>query len=119
MPFPFYRLFAAAAVISSLVVAGSASADPVTVPNTGSEQSVSVPHAEPGNDPAQHTPQGERMEAQGPHLSAPPQLGRDTGSASMPRIAPTNEGGPHSDVTSPSGVVPQSNEGAPRQPGSR
>lgn len=119
MLIPYYRLVAAAAVIGSLVAAGAASADPVTVPNTGSEQSVSVPHADPGNDPARHTPQGERMETQGPHLSAPPQLGRDTGSASMPRFAPTNEDGPHSDVTSPPGVVPQSNEGAPRQPGSR
>jgi hypothetical protein len=114
-----YRLFAAAAVISLLVAGTAAIADPVTNPITGSEQSVSVPHAEPGNDPARHTPQGERTEAQGPHLAAPPQLGRDTGSANTPRIAPMNEASPHSDVISPAGVVPQSNEGAPRQPGSR
>lgn len=119
MTFPYHRLLSATAVIGFLVVGTAAFADPVTNPTTGSEQSVSVPHAEPGNDPARHTPQGERMGAQGPHLSAPPQLDRDTGSAQAPRIAPMNEGSPHSDVTSPAGVVPQSNEGAPRPPGSR
>ena len=119
MPLPNSRLFAAGAVIGFLAAGTTAFADPVTNPSTGSEQSVSVPHAEPGNNPAQHSPQRERMEAQGSHLSAPPQLGRDTGSASMPSVSPTNESGPHSDVTSPLGVVPQSNEGALRQPGSR
>jgi len=119
MSLPSYRLFKAAAVFGSLVAGTAALADPVTVPITGSEQSVSVPHAEPGTDPGQHTPRGERREAQGSHLSAPSQLGRDTGSASMPRIAPMNEDTPHSDVSSPPGVVPQSNEGAPRPPGSR
>ena len=117
MPSRPYRLLAAAAVIGSVFAGTAAFADPVTNPITGSEQSVSVPHAEPGNAPSRHTPQGDRLQAQGPHLSAAPPLGRDTGSASEPRFAPTNEAGPHSDVTSPSGIVPQSAEGAPRQPG--
>ena len=83
-------------------------ADSVTVPNTGSEQGVSVPHADPGNDPGVHTPQGERNEAQGPHLTAQPLLGRDTGSTASPRFAaPTSEAAPHTDVQSSPALVPQ------------
>lgn len=114
MPSPSRRLFAAAVGLGLLLGTASANADAVPNPVTGSEQSVSVPHAEPGNYPARHTAFGELAQPQASHLSAPPLLGPDTGSAASPRIAETGEAGPHSDVTSPGGFTPQSNEGAPR-----
>lgn len=101
--------FAAALVFgAATAMSHSAKADPVTVPNTGSEQSVYVPHAEPGNDPGVHTPQGERNEAQAPHLTSTPPLGRDTGSQAFPRFAaPTSEAAPHRDVRSDPALVPR------------
>lgn len=101
--------FAAALVFgAATVMSNSAKADPVTVPNTGSQQGVFVPHAEPGNDPGVHTPQGERNEAQAPHLTSTPPLGRDTGSQAVPRFAaPTSEAAPHRDVRSDSALVPR------------
>lgn len=103
-----YGLATALTLGIATALSNPALADPTTVPTTGSEQGVSAPHAEPGNDPGIHTPQGERRDAQAPHLTSPPLAGRDTGSVATPRLAaPTSEAAPHEDVQSNPALVPQ------------
>lgn len=114
-----YRVLAVAILLGTLA-AGTARANDARVPTTGSAQGEIVPNALPGGGPAHVSiPEG--------HLIAPSgQLSR-YGSAqgiqpsnSIPgAMALSDEAQPHSDVTSPAGLIPNSNEGAPRQPGSR
>ena len=113
MQLPRYSFLAAAALLGALAV-GTTRADDPRVPQGGSAQGEIVPNALPGGGPA-HTqlPEG--------HLIAP--------SGAVPQgsaqgLVPLNavpgatglsgEARPHSDVTSPIGLVPNSAEGAPR-----
>lgn len=113
-----YRVFAAAALFGTLA-AGAAHANDTRVPTTGSQQGEIVPNALPGGGPAHVAlPQG--------HLIAPSGQSPRTGSAQG--IQPTNavpgvagisgEARPHTDVTSPRGIIPNSNQ-VPRQPNAR
>lgn len=112
MQLPRYSFLAAAALLGTLVVGTANAADP-RVPQ-GSAQGEIVPNALPDGGPAHaRLPEG--------HLIAP--------SGAVPQgsaqgLVPLNavpgatglsgEAWPHSDVTSPAGVVPNSAEGAPR-----
>lgn len=103
-------LFSVTALVIGVAIpmGDPAHADPATVPTTGSEQGMSVPHADPGSDSGPRTPQSERSEAQGSHLTSQPLVGRDTGSAATPGFAnPTSEAAPHTDVQSNPALVPQ------------
>lgn len=113
-----YRILAA--VLLGVLAANTARANDPRVPTTGSAQGEIVPNALPGGGPAHaSTPQG--------HLIAPrgqsPKVGSVQGvhpRNSIPgTIGLSGESQPHTDVTSPAGLIPNSNEGAPRQPGSR
>ncbi len=113
-----YRILAAAVLFGTFAVS-TARANDTRVPTTGSQQGEIVPNALPGGGPAHVAlPQG--------HLIAPSGQSPRTGSAQG--IQPTNavpgvagvsgEARPHTDVTSPTGLIPNSNQ-VPRQPNSR
>ena len=113
-----YSFLAAAALLGALS-AGAAQADNVRVPNS-SEADVIVPNALTDGGPAHgRTIPGRTVAG---HLMAPTGLVLQTGSAqgvqppnATPcQVAQYGEAQPHVDVTSPRGVVPMSNEGAPR-----
>lgn len=110
---PRYSFLAAAALLGTLVVGTANAADP-RVPQGGSAQGEIVPNALPGGGPAHvQLPEG--------HLIAPSGV---VPQGSAQGLVPLNavpgatglsgEARPHSDVTSPAGVVPNSAEGAPR-----
>ncbi len=114
-----YRVLAAALLLGTLAV-GAAGANDARVPSTGSAQGEIVPNALPGGGPAHIAiPEG--------HLIAPSGQSPRVGSAQG--IQPSNsipgargrsgEAQRHSDVTSPAGLLPNANEGVPRQSGSR
>ena len=114
-----YRVLAAAALFGTFAV-GTAHANDTRVPTTGSQQGEIVPNALPGGGPAHVAlPLG--------HLIAPSAQSPQTGSAqgiqpanAIPGVAGVSgEARPHTDVTSPKGLVPRSNEGSPRQPDMR
>lgn len=114
-----YHLLGTAVFLGTLAI-GTAHANDARVPPTGSAQGEIVPNALPGGGPTHvRIPEG--------HLIAPSDQSPRVGSAqgiqppnSVPgAMASTGEAQPHSDVTSPAGLVPNSSEGAPRQPGSR
>lgn len=114
-----YRALAAMVLFSTVTV-GSARADDARVPTTGSAQGEIVPNALPGGGPP-HTrlPEG--------HLIAPngetPVVGSAQGVQppnSLPGARALNgEAQAHSDVASPAGLIPNSNEGSPRTLNSR
>ena len=114
------RTFLVAAALLASIAAGSAWADDARVPVTGAAQGEIVPNALPGGGPP-HTRVNEG------HLVAPSGQTPLVGSAqgieppnSLPGATrPIGEAQPHSDVTSPAGLVPRSNEGAPRSLNSR
>ncbi len=114
------RAVAAAILLGVAAQAGTALADDTRVPVTGSAQGEIVPNALPGGGPA-HARVNEG------HLVAPSGQTPVFGSAqgvqppnSLPgSTKPIGEAQPHSDVTSPAGLIPQSNEGAPRAVNSR
>lgn len=119
MQVPRRRVLAAAAVLGFLS-AGAAYAGDTRLPSTGAEQGAIVPNASPGVEaPHARPPEG--------HLIAPTGLSPRVGSVAG--VEPANaqpgsarhlgEAQPHADVRSPPGLVPQSNEGAPRPSGSR
>ena len=87
----------AIAVLFEAVATGTARANDARVPMTGSNQGETVPNVLSGGGPAQG-------------IQPPNSI-----SGSM---ASSGEAQPHSDVTSPTGLVPHSNR-APRQPGLR
>lgn len=105
----------AAAALFGILAAGTVRADDTRVPTTGSAQGEIVPNALPGGGPA-HTrlPKG--------HMIAPSGQAPDVGSSrgiqppnSPPGATALNgEAQPHSDVVSPAGLIPNSNEGVPR-----
>lgn len=114
------QLLLVAAALLGLVAAETARADDTRVPQTGSAQGEIVPNALPdGGPPHARVNEG--------HLIAPSGQTPVAGSAqgiqppnSMPGARkPAGEAQPHSDVTSPAGLIPQSNEGAPRTLNSR
>jgi len=111
------RVLATATLLGALAVNTAHANDP-RVPTTGSQQGEIVPNALPGGGPAHASiPEG--------HLIAPsgqsPQVGSAQGiqpSNSVPGMRGlSDEAQPHADVTSPAGLVPNSNQ-TPRQPGS-
>lgn len=113
-----FRVLAAAVLFGALAT-GAARANDARVPLTGSSQGEIVPNALPGGGLAHvAVPEG--------HLVAPSGQSPRVGSAqgiqppnSVPgAMASSGEAQPHSDVTSPTGLVPNSNR-APRQPGAR
>lgn len=114
------RVLAAAILLGVGAQAGIARADDARVSVTGSAQGEIVPNALPGGGP----PHARVNEG---HLVAPSGQTPVVGSAqgiqppnSLPGATrPIGEAQPHSDVTSPAGLTPQSNEGAPRAPNSR
>lgn len=114
------RYFFAAAALLGIISTGAARADDARVPQTGSAQGEIVPNALPGGGP----PHARVNEG---HLIAPSGQTPVVGSAqgiqppnSLPGAAgPAGEAQPHSDVTSPTGLIPRSNEGAPRTLNSR
>jgi hypothetical protein len=114
------RVLAAAILLGVGAQAGIARANDARVPVTGSAQGEIVPNALPGGGP-RHARVNEG------HLVAPSGQTPVVGSAqgiqppnSLPGATrPIGEAQPHSDVTSPDGLIPQSNEGAPRAPNSR
>lgn len=115
----FRYSFLAAAVLLGALSAGAAQADNVRVPNS-SEAGIIVPNALTDGGPAHGRTIPGRTAAG--HLIAPTGLVPQTGSAQgvqPPNATPGQaaqyaEERPHTDVTSPRGVVPMSNEGAPR-----
>ena len=118
MQLPRYSFLAAAALLGTLAM-GTAHADDPRVPQGGSAQGEIVPNALSGGGPAHvQLPEG--------HLIAPSGA---TPQGAAQGLVPFNavpgatglsgEVRPHSDVTSPAGVVPNSAEGAPSSPYSR
>jgi hypothetical protein len=102
-----FRSLTAALALSIVAGAGQASADERSVPTTGSERGVTVPHASPeGSGP--HVP------GQQGHVIAPKGAVPETGAAqgvavpnATPGVTPgVGEAQPHADVQSPRGVVP-------------
>ena len=99
---------ALAAAMMTLLTFGAAQAADPFVPQTGSEQGITVPHALPGEPVHRHNPAIEG------HLTAP--TGQQS-QASERGVDPINsipgsgarpgEAQPHVDVTSPQGVVPE------------
>jgi len=118
MYIPHHCTLAAAAVLGFLSV-GVAYANDTRVPQTGSQQGEIVPNALPGGEaPHARLPGG--------HVIAPsginPQVGSQAG-VQTPNAVPgstrlTGEAQPHTDVTSPPGIVPQASEAGPNSPGS-
>lgn len=114
------RVLAAAILVGVGAQAGIARADDARVPVTGSAQGEIVPNALPGGGP----PHARINEG---HLVAPSGQTPVVGSAQgiqAPNSLPgatraIGEAQPHSDVTSPAGLIPRSNEGVPRVPNSR
>lgn len=101
------KIILAAAAFALLSFGGAQAADPF-VPNTGSAQGITVPHALPGEPTHRHDPATEG------HLTAP--TGQQSQAAEQ-GINPPNslpgsdvrlsENQPHVDVLSPRGVVPE------------
>ena len=114
------RVLALTILLGAAAQSGIARADDARVPVTGSAQGEIVPNALPGGGP----PHARVNEG---HLIAPSGQTPVVGSAqgiqppnSLPGATqPNGEAQPHSDVTSPAGLVPRSNEGAPRTANSR
>lgn len=113
------RILALTIVLGAVGQVPLARADDTRVPVTGFAQGEIVPNALPdGGPPHVRVDKG--------HLVAPSgqtPVGFEQGVQppnSLPgRTMPIGEAQPHSDVTSPAGLIPSSNEGAPRLPNTR
>lgn len=110
-----YRLLAAA--FGGVLAFSSAYADDSRAPVTGSEQGEIVPNALPGKEAAHaRIPEGHFVVTSGMNPLTGSAQGVESPNSVPDSRAAIGETQPHSDVTSPAGVVPNSNEGAPGQP---
>lgn len=93
-----------AAALASFAALPALAAEP-SLPKTGSEQSITVPHALPG-EPVHRSNEGQHLTSPTGTQPAAAERGPVVPNASPGQASAIDRSRPHADVTAPPGVVP-------------